>query len=310
MDFNPLSPEFRADPYPYYEMLRANAPIFYWEHWNMWFLTRFEDNAGLLKDNRVGREILNVMSREEIGWGESPPEHEPLNEMTSHWMLVRDPPTHTRLRTLVHKAFTPRMIERMREKIQSITDELLDGSSAGKLDIISQLAVPLPVRVITDMLGVPYADHAMVRAWSRDLAVSLEMTDDPAVYTKAAEATTAFVDYLRGLVNERRKKPQEDLITALVEAEEAGDKLTEDELISMCILLLVAGHETTTNLIGNGMLALLRNPDQMARLKAEPGLMRTAVEELLRYDSPVQMTARHIMADFEYCGQTSSRGSR
>lgn len=312
LEFSPLSPEFQADPYPFYDMLRANAPLFFWDQWGIWFLTRYEDCVALLKDNRLGHEILNVMSREELGW---PPEPEqeflPLIEMNRGWMLFRDPPTHTRLRMLVHKAFTPRMVENLRSRAQAVTDSLLDTMQAkNSMDIVSDLAVPLPVVVIADMLGVPAADRDLFRDWSRDLAGTLELSDSPEVYARGTNATVAFSAYLRDLANERRKKPQDDLMSALVAAEEQGDKLTEAELIATCILLLVAGHETTTNLIGNGMLALLRNPAQLDLLKKNPALIKTAVEELLRYDSPVQMTSRVALTDVEYNGQRFPKGAQ
>ncbi len=308
-EFNPLAPEFKANPYPFYDMLRASAPLFHWEQWNMWFATEYETCVALLKDNRLGHELLSVMTREELGWGEPPAHQMPLVEMQSAWILFRDPPTHTRLRMLVHKAFTPRMIEQLRERIQSVTDHLLDaGLAKGEMDIVTDLAVPLPVMVIADMLGVPESDRDLFRGWSRDLAHTLELTDSEAVYNRGAAATVDFSMYLRDLAHERRQHPKQDLMSALVQAEDQGDKLTEQELISTCILLLVAGHETTTNLIGNGMLALLRNCDQFDLLKAKPELGRSAVEELLRYDSPVQMTSRAVLHDTEYNGQTLKRG--
>jgi cytochrome P450 len=308
-EFNPLSPEFKANPYPFYDMLRASAPLFHWEQWNMWFATDYETCMALLKDNRLGHELLSVMTREQLGWQEPPAHQMPLVDMQQSWMLFRDPPTHTRLRMLVHKAFTPRMIEQLRSRIQSVTDHLLDAAFAnGQMDIVADLAVPLPVMVIADMLGVPESDRDLFRGWSRDLAHTLELTDSEAIYNRGAAATVDFSAYLRDLANARRKQPQPDLMSALVEAEDQGDKLTEQELISTCILLLVAGHETTTNLIGNGMLALLRNPDQLAALRANPALGRSAIEELLRYDSPVQMTSRAVLHETEHNGQTLRQG--
>ena len=309
LEFNPLSPEFKANPYPFYDMLRASAPLFHWEQWNIWFATEYDTCVALLKDARLGHELLSVMTREQLGWEEPPVHQMPLVEMQRSWMLFRDPPTHTRLRMLVHKAFTPRMIEQLRTRIQSVTDHLLDVACAkGEMDIVADLAVPLPVMVIADMLGVPESDRHLFRGWSRDLAHTLELTDSQDIYNRGASATVDFSGYLRDLANARRRHPEADLMSALVEAEDQGDKLTEQELISTCILLLVAGHETTTNLIGNGMLALLRNPDQLEKLKANPALGRSAVEELLRYDSPVQMTSRSVLHEMECNGQTLKRG--
>lgn len=310
-DFNPFSPEFKANPYPFYDMLRANAPLFHWEQWNMWFVTDYAVSTALLKDNRLGHELLSVMTREELGWTEPPASQVPLVEMQTGWMLFRDPPTHTRLRMLVHKAFTPRMIEQLRARIQSVTDSLLDAAEAnGKLDVMADLAVPLPVMVIADMLGVPESDRELFRGWSRELADTLELTDSAEIYEMGARATVSFSAYLRDLASERRKQPQADLMSALVQAEDAGDKLTEQELIATCILLLVAGHETTTNLIGNGLFALLRNPAQLAKLRENPALGKTAIEELLRYDSPVQMTSRAALQDVEFNGQCIRKGTQ
>ncbi len=308
-EFNPTSPEFKANPYPFYDMLRGSAPLFYWDQWNIWFVTDYDACVALLKDNRLGHELLSVMSKEEMGWIDPPPEQTPLFEMQQGWMLFRDPPTHTRLRMLVHKAFTPRMIEQLRGRIQSVTDSLIDAAlTKGQMDVVADLAVPLPVMVIADMLGVPESDRDLFRGWSRDLAHTLELTDSAAIYEQGAKATVTFSAYLRELANARRKQPQADLMSALVAAEDQGDKLTEQELISTCILLLVAGHETTTNLIGNGMLALLRNPDQLAQLQAKPELGKSAVEELLRYDSPVQMTSRVVLEALEFNGQHLRKG--
>ncbi len=312
MAFNPLSPEFQANPYPYYEMLRTNAPVLYWEAWGMWFLSRYEDNVAALKEARLGREILRVLTRDELGL---PPEPEasvlPLVLMQREWMLLKDPTDHTRLRMLVHKAFTPRMIERLRERTQVITDGLIDRALAdGGMDLIGGFALPLPVTVIAEMLGVPPSDHATFQQWSRNLAGTLELTEAQEVYQRGSVATVEFSAYIRQLIDQRRRAPQDDLISALVAVEAEGDQLTEDEMVAMCILLLVAGHETTVNLIGNGMLALLRHPDQWAKLKSDPSLTRSAVEEALRYDSPVQMTARWVMEDFEFAGHTLRTGQQ
>lgn len=279
MQFDIRNPEFRADPYPLLDVLRANAPVFYWEEWGLWFLTRYEDCNNLLRDNRLRQgEFTAFPEAERVLW-----------EMMSKWMLMQNPPDHTRLRGLVHKAFTPRIVEQMRDDIQAITDGLLDKvQENGRMDIIADLAHPLPVTVIARLFGVPEKDYTLFHGWSHALARALDYTDDHNVYVAATEAAGAFIAYLRELVAERRKSPGDDLLSALIAAEEAGDTLTEMELFATCTLLLTAGHETTINLIGNGTLALLRHPEQMAQLKANPGLMKTAVEELLRYDSPVQ----------------------
>ena len=300
IDFSPLSPEFRRNPYPGYEMLRANAPIFCWPEWNVWFLTRYEDCNLLLRNNRLGHGT----------WGDNPPEERrDLWQLQRHWMLFHNPPHHTRLRSLVHKAFTPRVVEKLRPKIQAITDRLLDNvQSDGHMDLIADLAYPLPVTVIAEMLGVPTEDQPRFHEWSNDLARTLDLTEDPAIYDRGSESAGKFRDYIAELVAQRRKAPQDDLLTALVQVEEAGDKLSEAELFGTFSFLFVAGHETTINLIGNGTLALLQNPDQLALLKANPQLIKSAIEELLRYDSPVQTTSRIALESLEWQGQTFEKG--
>jgi len=276
----------------------------------MYFLSRYDDCVTVLRDPRFGHEFDRAFTPEQMAAFPQPPENQrPLIEMERNWMLLRDAPAHTRLRMLVHKAFTPRTVERMRSHIEDIVRDLLDAAQdKGAMDVIADLAFPLPVTVIAELVGIPESDQMLFRKWSRDLAFTLELTDDPAVYNQGAIVTQEFTAYLRQLIAERRKNPQEDLLTALVAAEEAGDKLSEDELIATVILLLLAGHETTVNLIGNGTLALLRHPDQFARLKADPSLSRNAVEEIIRYDSPVQLTSRLAIDDVAISGQAVQRG--
>ncbi len=301
MDFDPRSPAFRANPYPFYDALRAYAPIFYWDVWGIWFLTRYEDCNALLRDPRLGHG----------GTGTPPPEQAALSNMMSHWMLMRDPPDHTRLRSLVHKAFTPRMVAQLRGAIHEITDGLLDAALGDKeTDLIASFAYPLPVAVICAMLGVPQADHLRFHGWSNAIARSLDLTEDEAVYVRASAAAEELTGYLEALLAQRRAAPQADLLSALAAAEESGDRLSKEELFATCALLLIAGHETTINLIGNGALALLRNPEQWHRLGAEPTLVQSAVEELLRFDSPVQMTSRIVLEEFDYQGVTFRRGQQ
>jgi pimeloyl-[acyl-carrier protein] synthase len=294
--FDPRSPAFRANPYPYYDMLRSAAPVLYWDVWGIWFLSRYDDCSALLRDSRLGHGEMRF---------EPPAEQRALFEMQRHWMLLKNPPDHTRLRGLVHKAFTPRIVEQMRSRVQAIADGLLDRvAAAGHADLIADLAYPLPVTVIAEMLGIPPEDHQRFHGWSDDLARSLDLTDDPEVYNRASRAAVALTEYLREIVARRRRRPQDDLLSALIQAEEGGGRLTEDELYATCALLLLAGHETTINLIGNGVLALLRNPNQLSRLRENPALIRPAIEELLRYDGPVQMTSRIALEELEIRGQT------
>ncbi|MDQ3249072.1 MAG: cytochrome P450 [Chloroflexota bacterium] len=305
IEFDPRSPAFRRDPYPYYDLLRTNAPVFYWPAWGITFLTRHDDCSELLRDNRLGHGMMGDAS------SESPLAQRALFDMQANWLLFKNPPDHTRLRGLVHKAFTPRMIEQLRSTVQAITDGLLDRvQAAGEMDLIADLAYPLPVTVIAEMLGIPEADRQAFHEWSDALARSLDLTEDPAVYERANQAAATFTAYLRELANRRRVEPQADLLSALVAVEEAGDHLTEAELYATCSLLLIAGHETTINLIGNGTLALLRHPEQLALLRQNGALIKPAIEELLRYDSPVQMTSRMVLEKVAVRGQTLQPGQQ
>jgi cytochrome P450 len=302
--FNPFLPEFHADPYPFYRRLREQDPV-HQTPMGFWVLTRYDDCVAALRDPRFGREEFQQMLTAVYGGEDA--------DRLPRSMLFRDPPDHTRLRGLVSKAFTPRTIEVMRDHIQGIVDRLLDRAlGQGGMDVIEDLAYPLPVTVICEMLGVPVADHGSIRGWSADIARSLDaigLPSDASIAERGRIARRALADYFRALVPVRRARPQADLLSGLLAAEEQGDKLTEPEIISMCLLLFIAGHETTVNLIGNGTLALLRHPEQLARLQADPALVSNAVEELLRYDSPVQRTARITTADVEIDGHAIPRGA-
>jgi cytochrome P450 len=303
--FNPFLPEFHADPYPFYKRLREQEPV-HQTPMGFWVLTRYDDSVAVLRDQRFGREEFQQMLSAVYGGEES--------DRLPRSMLFRDPPDHTRLRGLVSKAFTPRTIEQMRGHIQEIVDRLLGRALAqGGMDVIEDLAYPLPVTVICEMLGVPVDDHLSIRHWSADIARSLDaiglMPSDKGIVERGQVARRALADYFRALVPERRRRPRADLLSGLIAAEEQGDKLSEAEVISMCLLLFIAGHETTVNLIGNGTLALLRHPEQLGRLRAEPGLVPNAVEELLRYDSPVQRTARITTTEVEIAGHAIGKGA-
>ncbi|MCI0849160.1 MAG: cytochrome P450, partial [Chloroflexi bacterium] len=229
------------------------------------------------------------------------------------WMLMSDPPSHTRMRGLVNKAFTPRMIEMIRSRIQTLVDGMLDSVlKNGRLDVIADLADPLPAIVIADLLGVPTEDHSQFKKWSDDIAAGITGTGSVGTQSErfliAQKSFIELSDYFRGIVEELRGHPEDNLLSALVEAEEAGDKLTEEELFANCVLLMFAGNETTTNLIGNGTLALLRNPVQMQMLQNDGELIGSAIEELLRFDSPVQKLGRLATADIEIGGKVIKSG--
>jgi pimeloyl-[acyl-carrier protein] synthase len=298
--FNPFLPEFHANPYPFYHRLRESDPV-HQSPMGLWVLTRYDDVVLLLRDPRFGREafapLLSTVYGQE-GSGANLPRS----------MLFRDPPDHTRLRNLVNRAFTPRVVENLRPRIQQIVEQRLDRvQAAQEMDLIGDLAYPLPVAVICEMLGVPVGDHERIRQWSADVARSLDaigLPSDAGIVERGRAGRQALAEYFLELIPDRRSRPQDDLLSLLITAEEQGDRLTEGELLAMCILLFIAGHETTVNLIGNGMLALLQHPEQCARLRDEPALIQGAVEELLRYDSPVQRTARIAAGPVEIGGRT------
>ena len=303
--FDPRLPEFHANPYPFYHALREKDPV-HQSPMGFWVLTRYDDVVTSLRDARFGRDGFAPLIEATYG-----PETAEGNLPRS--MLMRDPPDHTRLRALVNKAFTPRVIEGMRAHIQGIVDRLLNKvQGARSMDVIDDLAYPLPVTVICEMLGVPLDDQNAIRGWSSDIARSLDaigLMADPDIVARGVAARRNLTEYFRRLLPERRQHPKADLLSLLIGVEEQGDRLNEGELLAMCLLLFIAGHETTVNLIGNGTLALLEHPDQMARFKDDPALIPSAIEELLRYDSPVQWTARITNADVEAGGRKIPSGS-
>ena len=311
VEFNPFDPEFRNNPYPLYHRLRTEDPV----HWSIlagrWVLSRHADCVAVLRDAaRFSADPYKWEGFQEFlqtqGGGDSP-----LLRMQTNWMLMKDPPDHTRLRTIVAKAFTPRVAEGMRPRIQAIVNGLLDEVQAdGRMDLIADFAYPLPTMVICEMMGVPVEDQEQFKVWTRDLARSLDPIVTPDIIDAATQATISFYAYFRALIAKRRQDLQNDLLSGLIAAEEAGDRLNEEELVATAILLLGAGHETTMNLIGNGTLALLRHPEQRARLQAEPTLVQSAVEEFLRYDGSVQMTARTALVDVELGEKTIPKGQQ
>jgi cytochrome P450 len=309
--FNPFDPGFRIDPYPTYRRLQAEDPV-HKTPFGMLVVSRYRDCVALLRDARSSSDASNSTMYQQFMAGRDPKEvFGALAGMRP--FLFMDPPDHTRLRGLVQKAFTPKTVEQLRPRIQHLVDDLLDPViERGSIEVIEDLAYPLPVRVITEMLGVPHDDHELFKGWSKELAGALDpdfATPDD-VLERREHAAAAFVEYFRGLIAERRRQPQDDLLSALIAAEDEGHRLSEKELLSTLILLLVAGHETTVNLISNGVLAFCRNPDQLARLRDDPSLVRTAVEEILRYDPPVQFTARVALDDIDIDGTTLARGDQ
>jgi cytochrome P450 len=309
--FNPFDPGFRVNPYPTYRRLLAEDPV-HRTPFGMLVLSRYRDCAAILRDPRTSSDASNSNMYKAFMAGRDPEEvFGALAGMRP--FLFMDPPDHTRLRGLVQKAFTPKTVENLRPRIQELVDDLMAPvMERGSMEVIEDLAYPLPVRVITEMLGVPLEDHDTFKGWSRELAGALDpdFATPDAVAQRRERAASAFVDYFQALIAERRRDPQDDLLTALITAEDEGHKLSEKELLSTLILLLVAGHETTVNLIANGVLTLCRHPDQLERLRRDPSLARTAVEEVLRFDPPVQFTARVALEDIDIDGTTLGKGDQ
>ena len=307
VQFNPFTPEAKADPYPLYRSLREADPVHHSPLLDLWVLSRHKDVTFVLKDDRFSadrRKSTNPLAVQARKLQEEGPFAQ------ANTMLSADPPEHTRLRGLVGKAFTPRRIEEMRPRIQQIVDTLLDDvQDQDEFDLIEQLSYPLPVIVIAEMLGIPAENRAEFKRWSDDLVATLAGPGTtPDAIERAQSSAQEMASYFQAVIAERRKEPRDDLLSAMIAAEERGDVLSEEELLATCMLLLAAGNETTTNLIGNGMLALLRNEDQLDKLLGDPSLMDSAVEEMLRYDGPVQATARTADADVEIDGHTIEKG--
>ncbi len=299
---NLVSPEFKADPFPFYARLRAEHPVccavvpgF---PSRAWLVTRYNDVMMVLKDNRFAKSPLNALKQPWL-----PGFAKPLQRN----MLDLDEPDHTRLRTLVHKAFTPSMVERLQGRIHEIADQLLDAvPDKRSMDLVAAYALPLPLTVIVDLLGIPGQDRDRFHRWSKALLKPPTWVN----MLRGLPSMAAFMRYLRRLFRQLRSTPQKGLLTALVQVEEAGDRLSEDELLAMAFLLLIAGHETTVQLIASGMLALLQHPDQLELLRAHPALMGPAVEELLRYTNPLETaTPRYARDDVTVAGVTIPRGS-
>jgi cytochrome P450 len=297
--FNPLAPEFIRDPYPYYERLRTTDPV-HVTSFGSYVTSRHAEASLVTRDKRFGKDFVERTVRR---YGPKIMD-EPVFRSMSHWMLQQDPPDHTRLRGLVVKAFTARRVEDMRPRIQAIVDQSLDAIiGQGHMDLIEDFAFRLPVTIICDMLGIPEEHREVFYKSSRDGGRLLDPVPlTPAEIEKGNAGNTMARMYFQQLFELRRKNPGDDLITQLVQAEEDGSKLSNEELVANIILLFGAGHETTVNLIGNGLLALHRNPDQLALLKSNPSLMTNAIEEFLRYDSSVQLTGRVTLEDIDDLG--------
>ncbi|MPY63132.1 cytochrome P450 [Streptomyces spongiae] len=308
--FDPWDPGFVADPYPAYAELRALGRVHYFEPTDQWLVPHHADVSALLRDRRLGRTYQHRFTHEDFGRTAPPAEHEPFHTLNDHGMLDLEPPDHTRIRRLVSKAFTPRTVERLGPYVRGLAEQLVDGLvAAGGGDLLTDVAEPLPVAVIAEMLGIPESDRAQLRPWSADICGMYELNPSQETARKAVRASVEFSEYLRELIGARREEPGEDLISGLIAAYDEGDRLTEQEMISTCVLLLNAGHEATVNATVNGWWALFRHPEQLAALRADHSLVPSAVEELMRYDTPLQLFERWVLDEIEIDGTTVPRGA-
>src|SRR5215510_2852974 len=281
---NLSAPEVIANPYPYFHQLREEDPVHWNEWWGGWVLTRHDDVQASFQDRRLSADRMTPFMKglKKEGAGELHPSF----QLFAKWMVFTDPPVHTRLRMLVNKAFTPRRVEGLRARIQAIVDEMLDRViPAGRMELIHDFAYLLPVTVIAELLGVPAKDHESIKNWSDEITLFIfGAIGVPDRRQRAQRAMSELADYLKAIIADRRRASQNDLISALIAAQEQDDVLSDDEIVSTCSLVLFGGHETTTNLISSSTHALLGNPEQMEKLRKDPFLITTAVEEFLRYD--------------------------
>ncbi|HUQ64221.1 MAG TPA: cytochrome P450 [Acidimicrobiales bacterium] len=302
---DPFPAEYRADPYPLYDWIRENDPVHRAPDGN-WVLVRYDDASMVLRDARFSTNPawLGEETKAQISAS-------PVRQVGTRLMMFLDPPDHTRLRSLVSQAFTPKVVEGLRPRIQSIVDEQLDAvAQKGEMDVLADLAYPLPTVVICELLGVPVTDRELFKDWSADASRLLDGYLEPENQTKGLAAAMQLAAYFTELIEKRRADPGDDVLTALIAAEEGGLRLTHEELLTTSTLLLLAGFETTMNLVGNGVLALLQHPDQLARWRADPSLDRTAIEELLRWEGPVHVTARIATTDAEVGGVQIKAGEQ
>jgi cytochrome P450 len=302
VDLDPQNPQFYGNPYPFYHEMRQKLSAFKWEQYGHWCFPAHEDVNTLLRDRRFGRQILHVATREELGLPEVPTRLKAFYDFEKHSLLELEPPVHTRLRGLVSRAFLSRQVERLRPKIESLSNSLIDGfEEQGEVDLLAAYATPIPVIVICELLGVPTDMAGQFLKWSHDMVSMYMARRDFAVEEAAVKATLEFSGYMRSLIAERRKSPQGDLLSELVRAENEGQKLSEDELVTTAILILNAGHEATVHTIGNGVKALLE-------LGIKGPITESIIEEIMRYDAPLHLFTRYALEDIEYAGIKLKKG--
>ena len=302
VDLDPRNAQFVQNPYDQYAAIRAVCATFWWDQYGHWCFADYEDVNGLLRDRRFGRQILHVATREELGWSDVPPHVKAFYDFEKHSLLELEPPVHTRLRGLVNRAFLSRQVERLRPKLTNLCNSLLDDlEGKDEFDLLRGYATPIPVIVICELLGVPVAMKDQLLSWSHDMVAMYMARRDRAIEDQAVRSTVAFSDYMRGLVQERRKALGDDLLSELIRAESDGGKLSEHELLTTAILLLNAGHEATVHALGNGVKTLLEN-------NIRTGITPEIVDETLRIDAPLHMFTRYALEDIDYKGLKLKKG--
>jgi len=304
-------PAFYQDPYPVFEAIRRETPLFYWEEYGLWCFLGAADLQALFRDKRFGREILHVASREELGIPEIEERLKPFADIDALSMLDREPPAHTRLRGLVNRAFVSRQVEKLRPRIAALAHDLIDRfAGKGEVELIEAFATPIPVTVIAELLGVPVERAPDLLDWSHKMVAMYQFDRTRAVEDAAVAAAEEFVAFLKEIIAERRLAPADDLLSTLIAAEEAGERLSEDELIATCILLLNAGHEATVHAIGNGVKAILESGLDPSALFASEKTAEAVAEECLRFDPPLHFFSRYVLEDLDYAGLALKKGDR
>jgi cytochrome P450 len=302
VDLDPRNPQFFQDPYPFYARMRAEAPVLKWEQYGYWCFATHAHVSALLRDRRFGRQIMHVATREELGLAPVPERLKPFYDFESHSLLELEPPVHTRLRSLINRAFIARQVDQLKPKITKLANDLIDQcESASEVDLLPGYATPIPVIVICELLGVPTDMADQLLTWSHDMVAMYMARRDKTVEWNAVTATIAFSSYIRNLIADRRKSPADDLISHLIRAKDEDGALSEDELVTTAILLLNAGHEATVHAIGNAVKMLLEQP-------ALPSITGNAVDEALRFDAPLHLFTRYALEDIEFAGIKLRKG--
>ena len=306
---NPRDPAFYQNPYAFYDRLHASDPTFFWDEYGHWCFAGFRDVSALLRDKRFGREILHVASREELGMPEPKPHTAAFDLTEQHSLLNLEPPAHTRLRTLVNRAFVSRHVEQLRPRIVRLTNEMIDGfEHKDSVDLIKAFAAPIPAIIIAEMIGLPAESAPQLLAWSNRMVAMYMFGVSHETELDANQASADFMDYLRAIIAERRKQPREDLLSHMLTSDRNGDRLSDDEVMSTAILLLNAGHEATVHTTGNGVKSILESGIEPVTLFGSDEQTAATVEECLRFDAPLHMFTRYALMDLEYDGINLRKG--